>query len=479
MGVRGKVGQLLDNVIAASSITIQELRSADGLDAHLPRILRGGALYDADVDRFFLDLPLNGVRSRHSLRAYGYDVTVWLRFLADARDKTVWEADRSDVEDFHRVRRRGEPGSRISAASWNRSVAAIDKLYEWGVREGLLSRSPFSHREVWRRNRARGQNQIVARNDAFEARVKRADIRFITLEDFRRFRDVGLRGLAPDGDVRPSARDRNGLRNSLFAEMLVVTGLRLEEASSLLAFEVETLSVSGSSMRQTWFNLPAGLTKGERGRAILLPDGLLHRLLTYIRVERAHATAKFKARQGSTSIARPIFVRRLVSGQANLTLVDGRPVSLEAFTPDERARLIVCDPGNAPTEPAVLWLTEVGQPVRPNSWEVAFARACRRCQANGFAIDISPHQLRHTFAVHMLAMLIQRQLEGAASTISTGPAESYRRLLGDPLQQVQRLLGHASLETTSLYLDQIATRADTVDTAVAELLALLPSGSRL
>ncbi|WP_343034338.1 MULTISPECIES: site-specific integrase [Chelativorans] len=469
----------MDNVIAASSITIQERRSAEGLDAHVPLILRDGALYDPDVDRFFLDLPLNGVRSRHSLRAYGYDVTVWLRFLADARDKTVWKADREDVEAFHRARRRAEPGSRISAASWNRSVAAIDKLYEWGVREELLSSSPFSHREVWRRNRTRGQGQIVVRNDAFERRVKRSDIRFVTLEDFRRFRDVGLRGLAPDGAERPGARDRNGLRNALFAEMLVVTGLRLEEASFLLAFEVDALPTSGSAIRQTWFNLPAGLTKGERGRAILVPDGLLQRLRTYIRVERAHAAAKFKARQGWGSMERPIFVRRPVVGSTNVALADGRTVPLEIFSPAERERLVICDPDNAPIEPAVLWLTEVGQPVCPNSWEVAFARACRRCRANGFPINISPHQLRHTFAVHMLAMLIQRQLEGAASAISAGPAEGYRRLLGDPLQQVQRLLGHASLETTSLYLDHIATRADTVDTAVAELLALLPSGSRL
>jgi hypothetical protein len=36
---------------------------------------------------------------------------------------------RADVEAFHRIRRRGEPGIRISAASWNRSIAAIDKLY--------------------------------------------------------------------------------------------------------------------------------------------------------------------------------------------------------------------------------------------------------------------------------------------------------------------------------------------------------------
>ncbi len=469
----------MDTVVASSNIIVEEHRSADGLDAHVPRILRNGELYDPDVDRFFLDLPLNGVRSRHSLRAYGYDIAIWLRFLADARDKTVWAADREDVKAFHRARRRGEAGSRISAASWNRSVAAMDKLYEWGVSEGLLSSGPFTHREVWRRNRARGGSQIVARNDAFEQRAKRSDIRFVPLEDFRRFRDIGLRGLTPDGAERPGARDRNGLRNALFAEMLVVTGLRLEEASLLLAFEVDALPVPGSSLRQTWFNLPAGLTKGERGRAILVPDGLLQRLRTYIRIERAYAVAKFKARSGWNSVKRPIFVRRPIVGATDLTLVSGRTVPLEVLTSEERERLIICDGDNMPIEPAVLWLTEVGQPVRPNTWEVAFARACQRCRTIGFAIDISPHQLRHTFAVHMLAMLIQRQLQGVSSMGSAGPAEGYRRLLGDPLQQVQRLLGHASLETTSIYLDHIATRADTVDTAVAELLALLPSANRL
>ena len=45
--------------------------------------------------------------------------------------------------------------------------------------------------------------------------------------------------------------------------------------------------------------------------------------------------------------------------------------------------------------------------------------------------------------------------------------------------QVQRLLGHASLTTTYIYLDHIATRADTVDAAVEELLTLLPSDASL
>ena len=111
-----------------SVIIVSEGREVPGLDAHVPLILRDGALYDTDLDRFFLDLPLAGVRSRHSLRAYAYDVAVWLRFL-DACGKTVWAATRDDVDAYHRERRRDEADHRITAASWNRAVASLDRLY--------------------------------------------------------------------------------------------------------------------------------------------------------------------------------------------------------------------------------------------------------------------------------------------------------------------------------------------------------------
>ena len=132
-------------------VTLQEHRQAEGLDADVPVLLRDGALYDPDLDRFFLDLPLSGIRSRHSLRAYGYDVVVWARFLAEARGKTVWAADRDDVAAFHRARRRGDADTRITAASWNRSVASLDRLYRWAERERLVDEVPFTHRAVWHR----------------------------------------------------------------------------------------------------------------------------------------------------------------------------------------------------------------------------------------------------------------------------------------------------------------------------------------
>lgn len=402
---------------------------------------------------------------------------IWARFLEEAQGKTVWNADLSDVAAFHRARRHGDAGARISATSWNRSIAALDKLYNWAKLERLVESSPFIHRDVWRRGRGAGRARVVARNQAYEHAAKRSDVRFLALEDYGVFRDVGVRGLTADGIERPGARDRNGLRNALFAELLVTTGLRLEEASFLLASELASLAPGASRGRQAWFSLPAALTKGDRGRRILLPRRLLQQIAAYIAVERAHATGKFKNRMIWTTIQRPIFIHHPISGATSVPLRDGGSIQIDALTPDERGRLVICDNDGSPQESAALWLTEVGLPVQPNSWEVVFARACRRCSDAGFPMRVSPHQLRHTFAVHMLSMLIQRRMRDEAGGAANPGMESYRRLLGDPLQQVQRLLGHANLATTYLYLDHIVDRADTVDAAVEELLALIPKAS--
>lgn len=457
---------------SASRITVRERRTASGLDADVPVILFDGAVYDAGLDRFLLDLPLHGVRSRHSLRAYAYDIAVWLRFLDDARGATVWAVGREDVLAYHRARRRDDAAFRISARSWNRAVAALDKLYRWGEEQGLIAAAPFARRVVWRRAAGGGRSCIASTNTAYERGAGRADIRHLSLEAFRVFRDVGLRGLGADGLERPGARDRNGARNALFAELLLVTGLRLEEASRLMAFEVLDLDAQGADGRQRWLRLPGPLTKGGRGRSVLIPDRLLTQITAYAAVERRRAAEAFIARGGWRAIDRPIMATA-PTASGRLTLVGGGGVAVETLTPEERGRIVLCDAIGAPVAPAALWLTEVGQPVKPNSWEAIFARASRRCAEAGHPMQVHPHRLRHSFAVHMLAMLIDRRLREAAAPV--GAMEGYRRLLGDPLQQVQRLLGHASLTTTYLYLDHVATQADTLDTAVDELMARLPA----
>jgi site-specific recombinase XerD len=438
-----------------------------------PSILRDDAPHDPHLDRFLADLPLNGVRSQHSLRSYACDLVVWVRFLDEACGKTVWEATRDDVHAYHRARRHDNAAHRISAASWNRAIATLDKLYRWALEEGLLAQSPFTYRDVWRRMPSgRGRTITVTRNQAYERAAKRSDLKFITIEDYRRFRDVGLMGLEVDGSVRVGARDRNGCRNALFADLLITTGLRLEEASSLLAVEIEEAIRAGyGGDRQVAFRLPAALTKGDKGRTIRIPASVLSRLRSYLEVERAVAVEKFKTRGGIKRMPAALTCA-ISAGRIEVATPSGelKPLRLDTVTPDDRRRLVIHSSDGTPIEPAALWLSEVGLPVAPNSWEVIFNRASRRCQAAGHAYDVHPHQLRHSFAVHMLALLI-RQRFGDAQKDQDLSGAAYRRLLGDPLQQVQRLLGHSSIATTYIYLDHLAGCQDTVDAAVEELLS--------
>ena len=114
--------------------------------------------------------------------------------------------------------------------------------------------------------------------------------------------EMCIRDRTVEGTERPGARDRNGARNALFADLLVTTGLRLEEASFLLAAEIP---VGGArAERQRRIELPAALTKGDRGRSMLLPRRLLPVFDAYIAVERAAAVAKFAMRRGWPSTAR-------------------------------------------------------------------------------------------------------------------------------------------------------------------------------
>ena len=382
----------------SSMITLLERRSLPAAESAVsgswirevqgPSIQRDGATYDANLDRFIADLPLNGVRSKHSLRSYAYDLLVWVRFLDEACGKTVWQATREDVDAYHRARRHDEALNRISAASWNRAVAALDKLYRWAVEDGIIAQSPFTYRDVWRRMPSRrGRTITVSRNQAYERAAKRSDVKFITIEDHRRFRDVGLQGLAADGGERPGARDRNGSRNALFADLLITTGLRLEEASSLLAIEIEeAIRGSADGDRQVAFRLPAALTKGDKGRTIRIPASPLSRLRSYLEVERVAAIEKFRMRGGIKRMPATLTCA-INAGRIQVTTASGerRPMRLDTVSPDERRRLVIHGNDGTPLQPAALWLSEVGLPQPPHRRPTAplypgraSARRCRR-----------------------------------------------------------------------------------------------------
>ena len=447
----------LAHELPAEAIAAVELA---GLSDGMPFILDDGGGYDLDLNRFFRACPTMSVRSSNSLRAYARDLLVWMRFLCERRgSKPIWQADREDVAAYHAARRRSAAVHRISAASWNRAVAALEKFYGWAVEEELIATSPFGSSTTWRRVRG-GRFAPVKTVRAREPGARRGDLRFVGLDHFLSFRDIGLRGRQLDGGEDATWSGRHGERNALFAELLVTTGLRLEEAASLLVAELPVADRVRSGPRSIPFRLPASIAKGGRSREIRLPVRLLRRLTDYVAIERANALANFRDLDSGSIVVGDGPTRGAIA------LVDGtgqvRSVRLDVLSPTERRRLVTSS-----REPMILWLNEAGRPMTSPAWAAVFRRASMRCRALGIDLDVTPHALRHTFAVHMLSMLIREQI---GAVLADGPPDepgsaAYRRMIGDPLQKLQRLLGHASITSTYIYLDSLEESRALVEAA--------------
>src|SRR5262249_20230937 len=134
--------------------------------------------------------------------------------------------------------------------------------------------------------------------------------------------------------------------------------------------------------------------------------------------------------------------------------------------PDERSRLLHVDQDGRPLCPLALWLSEQGLPMAARSWESAFERASPRCRRLGLDMEASPLSMRHTFAVHLLTELVRQQLASIGDQKADMRHNAYRRVMGDPLAHLQKLLGHVRIATTYVYLDSIGEAQQLIDEAV-------------
>jgi site-specific recombinase XerD len=455
----------------AHELSADEITAADriGLVEGMPFILGRGGTYDHHLNRFLRSCPTMGVRSLNSLRAYARDIVVWMRFLEERQDgKSLWAADREDIAAFHEARRLSVPPFRISASSWNRMIAALDKLYRWAADEKLVVAAPFTYRQIWSRASTSGAVIAMAMNCAKETGARNGDMRFLDLPRYQVLRDVGLRGRLPDGREDPTWRGRNGERNALFAELLITTGLRLQEASNLLLNELPALDTrSDSTARSLAFRLAAATAKGSRGRDIRMPIRLIGQLQDYARIERENALGRARRSGRNRRTHSPIPVVGYEHRALRLTDADCTVrASIDQLTPSERTRLVDATTG----APLALWLTEDGLPMPMAAWEAVFMRASERCRRFGFEdMHVTPHMLRHSFAVHMLTLLLHEQIGWVVSERSRHLGSAYRRVIGDPLLKLQRLMGHSRIESTYIYLDHLVDSQEIVDAAVGNL----------
>ena len=405
------------------------LLDADGVVDGFPAVFDGGRLL-GDVHDFLRD-------GRHlavgSLRQYTGDILMLARAVGQ-EGTGLLGVTADDIRRFRDARRRDVGGER-----WNRQLAVLTLFYRYHVARQHIPALPLPK---W---------PDAAGRSTLRARVQREPtVRCLTVDQYRSFRDVGLRGDV-SGACRSGADGFLKRRAAVFADALVLTGCRREEIARLTVAEIPDRLSAG-------LLLPIRiLGKGAKEREVLMPRELIRRLIEYQLDERANVVAAAQdglrraARDGQIVVCRLVIGRR---GEPVLTVGgDRRPVT--RWTLDELRRMTFAD--GEQLDPVLMFIRRGGRAVSLNSWNKEFDVASQRC-ARLLNDDpdrpprrVTPHMLRHTFAVQFLSAHLK--------ALAGRPRLRSADILEGPVRTLQRLLGHASPASTYRYLS-VAERVE-------------------
>ncbi len=420
------------------SVAAAERWLADlGLPQGMPFVLGEDGSPDRVANRWLASLPAHGCGSRATWRAYALNWAEWARFLQE-RGVVPLAATADEVAAFYSAQRLDRGGVGVGRATWNRKVAALESFYRWAIDRGLITSSPFAYREAWARG-GDGVVRSVRRNLAKErAGRPHATLRWLESDRLAFFLTVGLGGLLPDGREDPAFGGRNAARNRAFGELLATSGLRAQEASFLLVHELP--AAAGPRDRLVALKVPAAIAKGGVPRRTIVSTAALRMIESYVRLERSAGRRTWS----------PSGALRVDDATADGGRVEGRLVRWTTVDVHARARLV--EDGVA-----VTWASSgAGGPMV--DWSDVFDRATERCRMfdPGFP-RVTPHTLRHTFAVHTLRRLVSqtvRRVREHEADPALDILAGYWRV-HDPLLALRDLLGHASVTTTQVYLHAI------------------------
>ncbi len=438
--------------VAAIAI-FKRLNIPDGM----PFFLGSDGRYLHVLNAFMRSLPVSGCRSPETWRAYAYDILSFILFLHDRSG--TWDPFQAVFEDLEAYARQRTVGDRpeISPLSWNRALAALEKLYDWGVQEGHIHSTPFRYRNR-RRSRRYGFRMSGRANTLYLAPSGAHRVKCLSAADYKLFRNVGLLGQNLDGT--PGQRPANGERNALIADLLCCTGMRETEALCLLTHEHPTSAAGKVGLLE----IPPAIAKRRAGRTLPLPARLLLGVERYRAQERALVIASAIEAERYKRLKRPLLVERVDarSGRSHSPSLHN-PVRYQDLVPAVRSKVYFVKYDQI-VEPAQLFLGQRGEPLTTAALRRAFDRASKRCEeVLGRPFRVTPHVLRHTFAVHFLARSV-RALLGRRHRIkkdgASASATAFQTQLHDPLNQLRVRLGHRSIETTQIYLTHIIDHED-------------------
>jgi integrase len=334
----------------------------------------------------------------------------------------------------------------IGGSAWGKESSVLDDLYGFLVDCGFLSYRPV-------RLAARGRNAMAPRVRAS------MDIRHLTFEQFRYFRDVGLGGQSSDAQVDRGFRGWSPLRGRAGSDIALGSGMRWREWSTVLLPEIGLWP--GTPGGAAEFTVQA-CAKYGKPRPIYVPEDAVESADLFCLLERPDIVRR--AARGLERKARDLFVVSEVDAAGGRVrgVLGGVVREYQMSTMPAKLRRITVHEGEFGLEALSLFVCRGGLTPGADAWKSYRHRAWRRMIA--LADRTTPHlparrwrwhDLRHTYALQLLTYL-ENLMDGTEPDPQARRRRHRSYLTGhirhNPLLIVSRRLGHANPETTYQYL---------------------------
>ncbi|MFF2399877.1 MULTISPECIES: tyrosine-type recombinase/integrase [Streptomyces] len=399
------------------------------------------------VNLWLQNLPLDGAPAQKTWVTYAQSMKSWLEYLDEVGVHAFAERDalRAALSSFAEYRLSGPLTARWEVSTWNQQIKTVARFYQWAVDEAHCTAVPFTYAYVRRVTEA--GVVLVQRNQATLATPKpHVTIRYLE-DDFLQLFLWALAGLGPGGEP-DIFRGRHLGRNAAMAKLTVSSGPRAQEFTHLLTFELPPLPSRPTELPVP-FPLSAQITKGKKPRETWIDADPLAEVWQYLELDRA-AIAAGRTYRPPSALGEPLLISEAdwEGGRVN-----GHRESWRRLTLGERRRLVTPDGA-----PAVLALQSDGTPFI--DWRTLFRRTSLRIRRDfepRFPL-VSPHMLRHTFAMRTLQKLVMGYYARAAALVADTHEDAALALYltkHDPMLVLRDLLGHSSVTTTEIYVARL------------------------